>query len=120
MLNILASLIFTASSVLAETDVLSLESATFRPSPVITFGYVMQVIISLLVVLGLVYLSGKYLLPRMQLTNAGKNLQVVERIMLEPQTTACIIKLKDKAWLITISNKNVTLIDRVDPSSLEG
>jgi flagellar biogenesis protein FliO len=90
------------------------EALTLQTTPIITFGYVMQVIISLLVILAFIFFAAKYLLPKLKVASIGKLIQVVDRVYLEPQVTAYIIKIKKSAWLVAVSNKNIVKIDRVD------
>ncbi|MBU0572886.1 MAG: hypothetical protein ABIJ26_02815 [Candidatus Margulisiibacteriota bacterium] len=94
----------------------SAASKTFEPlslqtAPIITFGYVMQVIFSLIIVLGLIYLASKYLLPRLQVTPKGKFMEVLERIGLEPHVTAYLLKARGKEYLVVVSNKDIVKLD---------
>jgi len=86
-------------------------------SPLVTIGYVFQLIISLAIVIGLIYFSAKYLFPRLQLPSQGKFIQILDRIGLEPQVSAYIISANDKSYLIVVSNKGVTLIDKLESGS---
>ncbi len=86
-------------------------------SRLITIGYIFQLIISLAVVIGLIYFSAKYLFPKLQLPSQGKLIQIVDRIGLEPQVCAYIISAYDKSYLIVVSNKSVTLIDKLESGS---
>ncbi len=88
------------------------EGTTFSPG--ITVGYVMQVFISLLIILGLIYIIAKYLLPRLQISAKGKLIQVIDRIGLEPQVSAYIIKVQEKAWLVLVSNKQIAPLGQVE------
>jgi flagellar biogenesis protein FliO len=90
------------------------EALTLQTSPIITFGYVMQVIFSLAVIVAFIYIIGRFILPKLKITPAGKLIQVVDRAFLEPQVSAWILKVGKKAWLIVISNKQVTKIDEVE------
>lgn len=89
------------------------EALALERTPVITFGYIMQVFISLLVVLAFIYLIAKYLLPRLKVTAGGKLIKIIDRIYLEPQVSAYILKVGKKAWFIVTSNKTVERIDEV-------
>ncbi len=86
-------------------------------SHLITIGYIFQLIISLAVVIGLIYFSAKYLFPKLQLSSQGKVIQVQDRIGLEPQVSAYIISAYDRSYLIVVSNKGVTLIDKLESQS---
>lgn len=90
------------------------EAFYFQSAPIMTFGYVMQVIISLLVVLGFIWLSAKYLLPKLKVSDSGKLIKILDRAYLEPQVTAFLLRVGDKAWLVGISNKNIALIDKIE------
>lgn len=88
------------------------EALALQKSPIVTFGYIMQIIISLLIVLGLIYLTAKYILPKLQVTSQGKNIQIIDRVGLEPQVTAYTLKVGGYNYLIVVSSKNSTLIDK--------
>lgn len=94
------------------------EALVLEHTPIITFGYLMQVLISLLVVLAFIYLIAKYLLPRLKISATGKIIKVVDRIYLEPQVSAYILKIGKSAWLIVTSNKQVTRIDKIGEEDL--
>ena len=93
----------------------TLEAPSLPSSPLVTVGYVMQLFFSLAIIAGLIYLSAKYLLPKLQPKTRGRLLEVADRLVLEPQVTAYVLKAKSKAWLIVVSSKHVARID-----SLEG
>ena len=82
-----------------------------------TIGYVFQLILSLAIVIGIIYFSAKYLFPKLQLPSQGKLIQVVDRIGLEPQVSAYIISVHEKSYLIVVSQKGVTLIDKLESGS---
>lgn len=84
------------------------------PTPLITFGYIMQLIFSLLVVVGFIFIVAKYVLPKIKTSTKGNFISVVDRVVLEPQVSSYILKVRDAAWLIVVSNKNVTKIDKLE------
>lgn len=86
-------------------------------SPLVTIGYIFQLILSLAIVIGLIYFSAKYLFPKLQLPSQGKLIQIVDRIGLEPQVSAYIISANEKSYLIVVSQKCVTLIDKLESGS---
>ena len=86
-------------------------------SPLITIGYIFQLIISLAIVIGLIFFSAKYLFPKLQLPSQGKSIQIIDRIGLEPQVSAYVISANNKQYLIAVSNKSVTLIDKLESGS---
>jgi flagellar biogenesis protein FliO len=90
------------------------EALTLQTSPIITFGYVMQIIFSLAVIVAFIYVIGRFVLPKLKITPTGKIIQVVDRAFLEPQVSAWILKVGKKAWLVVISNKQVAKIDEVE------
>lgn len=92
---------------------LTYEALSLNKTPIVTFGYIVQVTISLLVVLGLIYLTSRYLLPRLQVNPKGKLLEVLDRVGLEPQVTAYVLKFKKNLYVVGVSNKNVSLIDKL-------
>ncbi len=85
--------------------------------PLFTLGYILQLIVSLAVVIGLIYFSAKYLFPKLQIPSQGRSIQVLDRIGIEPQVSAYIISAQDKAYFIIVSNKGVTLIDKLESRS---
>ena len=89
------------------------EALVFKSSPIITFGYIIQIFFSLLIILALLYVGSRYILPKIKTANSGKYIQLLDRVYLEPQVSAHIIKVGPEAWLIGISNKNITKIDKV-------
>ena len=80
-------------------------------SPVVTFGYLVQVSLSLAIVLGLIYLTSKYLLPKLQANLTSKMISVKDRLTLEPQVSIYIVKVGSKNYVLASSNKTVTLLD---------
>jgi flagellar biogenesis protein FliO len=94
------------------------EALALQRTPIITFGYVMQVVISLLVVLAFIYFAARYLLPRLKMTPAGKLIKVVDRVYLEPQVTAYILRVGKSAWLLVSSNKQIARIDKIEEEDI--
>ncbi|MFH1683248.1 MAG: flagellar biosynthetic protein FliO [Candidatus Margulisiibacteriota bacterium] len=94
------------------------EAITLQRTPIITFGYVIQVFFSLLIVLALIYLIAKYVLPRFKLSSTGKLIKVRDRVYLEPQVSAYLLQVGKNTWLVVASNKQVTRIDKIDEESL--
>lgn len=90
------------------------EALVLQTSPIITFGYVIQVIVSLLIVIGLIYLSARFLLPKLKFGGTGRLIKLVDRVYLEPNVAAYVLKIGKAAWLVMSSNKNITKIDRID------
>jgi flagellar biogenesis protein FliO len=89
------------------------EALALQASPIVTVGYLMQVLFSLAVVLGLIYVIAKFLLPKLRVATIGRVISVVDRVMLEPQVTAYILKVGKKAWLVVASNKAVHSVAEV-------
>jgi len=89
------------------------EVLTVGRSPLVTVGYIFQLILSLAIVIGLIFISAKYLLPRLSLPSQGKLIQILDRTGLEPQVSAYIISAYGKSYLIVVSNKSVALIDKI-------
>ena len=81
---------FAITSLSALTEEAQLQTR----SGVVTFGYVMQVFFSLLIVFGLIYLTAKYILPKFQVKGQGRLIEIADRIGLEPQVTAYILKVR--------------------------
>lgn len=93
------------------------EALPIERSPVITMPYLVQLFFSLVIVFGLIYLTAKYVLPKLQVTAAkGRSIEVVDRVGLEPQVSAYIIKAGKKSYLLAVSSKNVQLISEIEES----
>ena len=97
---------------------MTFEALALQRTPIITFGYILQVFFSLLVVLALIVLSAKYVLPRLRTQATGKLIKVLDRVYLEPQVTAYVLKAGKNAWLIVTSSKQVARIDKIEEESL--
>ena len=97
--------------------ILSPEAAVIVRSPLITVGYIFQLIVSLSIVIGLILFSTKYILPKIQLPSHGKMLGIVDRIGLEPQVSVYIISYMENQYLLAVSIKNVTLIEKLESGS---
>ena len=93
------------------------EALAVGRTPLITVGYLLQLILSLVIVIGLIYFSAKYILPRIQLPSQGRSIEIVDRIGLEPQLSAYIIKAQGKSYLIVAGAKGVSLIDKLESGS---
>jgi len=93
---------------------MTVEPLVLQSSPIITVGYVMQVILSLGVVLAIIFAIAKYVLPKFKISTQGKIIEVVDRILLEPQISAYILKVGKKKWLLAASNKNIAKIGEVE------
>ena len=94
------------------------EALTLHSSPIITVGYVMQVLISLGIVIALIYILARFVMPRLKMTAPGRLIQVLDRVFLEPQVTAYILKVGKSAWLVVTSNKQIAKIDKIEESNL--
>lgn len=92
----------------------TLESLKLTHTPIVTFSYIMQILFSLLVVLGIFYVASRYVLPKLQFKNKGTELELEDRLGLEPQVSAYVIKRKNKRWLIAVSSKNITVVDKLE------
>jgi len=83
-------------------------------SAAVSIGYVVQLFFSLVVVLGFLYLTAKYLLPKIKTSNKSEHIAIADRLVVEPQVTLYIVKAAKKSWLISVSNKAVTVIDKFE------
>ncbi len=93
----------------------TMESAAMQSSPpVISFGYIIQLVFSLGVVIGAIFLTTKYVLPRFTPGTSGNYINVVDRVVLEPQVTSYILNVEKKFYVVVVSNKTATLIDKLD------
>jgi flagellar biogenesis protein FliO len=95
----------------------SLEPLSFSQTPVVTFGYIMQVFFSLLIVLGLIYIASRYLLPKLQTQSRSSIIQIEDRVGVEPQVALYVVRAEGGRWLVAVSNKNITVIDKLKPPS---
>lgn len=86
------------------------EALVLRSSPIVTAGYVMHLVVSLAVVVGLIYIIARFVLPKMKAAGSGRVIQVVDRVLIEPQVAAYILKIGSKSWLVASSNKNIAKI----------
>jgi hypothetical protein len=93
------------------------EALVLQQSPIVTFGYVIQVVFSLALVLALIYFSAKMLLPRLRGPVKGGLVQVTDRVYLEPQVAAYVLKAGRRSWLIVTSSKNVEKIAELEAES---
>jgi len=85
------------------------EAPTLGTTPLVTFGYLVQVFFSLLIVFGLIYLTARYILPRFQISAKGRIIQVVDRVGLEPQVSAYILKVGQTSYLAVVSAKGLAI-----------
>jgi flagellar biogenesis protein FliO len=97
---------------------MTFEALALQRTPIISFGYIVQVVFSLVFVLALIVLSAKFLLPRLKTNAAGKLIKVLDRLYLEPQVTAYLLKVGRASWLIVTSSKQVARIDKIEDESL--
>jgi len=89
-------------------------SAVSGSSSIISFGYIVQLIFSLLVVFGFIYLAAKYVFPKFQSGTKGKFIEIIDRLTIEPQVSSYIIKAGKSSWLIIVSGKTVAKIDKLE------
>jgi len=68
--------------------------------------------------MGLIYLTAKYILPKIQPASKSKYIELFDKIVVEPQVTLYIVKCFGKSWLISVSNKQVSLIDKIEEDLL--
>jgi len=90
------------------------EALVLQKTPIVTFGYIIQVALSLAIVLALIYICAKYLLPRLKLTPKGNTFEVTDRMGLEPQVTLYRIKSNKTEYVVAVSSKNVALLDKIE------
>jgi flagellar biogenesis protein FliO len=90
------------------------EALVLQKTPIVTFGYIVQVALSLAIVVALIYLCAKYLLPRLKITPKGLNFEVTDRMGLEPQVTLYRVKSGNREYLIGVSSKSIALIDKFE------
>ncbi|GEM_PF-3331518 len=83
-------------------------------SAAVSIGYVIQLLFSLLVVLGFLYVTAKYLLPKLKTSSKSEHMELFDRLVVEPQVTLYIVKAAGRSWLVSISNKTVTVIDKFE------
>jgi len=93
------------------------EAVPVRGGAIITMGYLVQLLFSLLIVFGLIYLTAKYVLPKLNIASRGKMIEVLDRVGLEPGVAAYVIKAGGRSFLVAASNKNVQLLSEIDESA---
>ncbi|MFC1560087.1 hypothetical protein ACFLZ2_03040 [Candidatus Margulisiibacteriota bacterium] len=103
-----------ANASFAQTEMISPEALTLKSSPIITVSYLFQLFISLLIVFGLMYMVTKYVIPKIKVTTQSKHIQVIDKVGLEPQVAAYILKVKDSSWLVVVSNKNASVVSKLE------
>lgn len=92
----------------------SLENISLSNGSVMGPGYIMQVIFSLAIVIGFAYITLKYVLPKLKTSSIGRYIKVIDRVFLEPQVTAYMLEAKGKSYLVVISQKKATLLDKYE------
>jgi flagellar biogenesis protein FliO len=97
---------------------------TYSPylaSPVIGIKYMVRLIFSLFVVIGLIVLAGRFLLPKLAPYRTGGGLiKVLERLSLEMQVAVYVLQLGDTVYLVGVGgNKQVVLLGTVDAKGLD-
>ncbi len=92
----------------------SLEAVSLSTGPVFSLAYIMQILFSLLVVIGFAFIALKYVLPKLKVSSIGKYIKVVDRAFLEPQVTAYMLEAKGKSYLVVAGHKKITLIDKYE------
>ena len=112
--SILFSVILLPRAVFALSNQLSPEAPSLKTTPIITTGYLFQLFVSLAIVFGLMYLVSKYVLPKIKVTTSGRHIQVIDRVGLEPQVTAYVLKVQNNSWLIVSSHKNVSVVSKLE------
>jgi len=90
------------------------ETLTVGRSPLVTAGYIFQLIISLAIVIGFIFFVARYLLPKLQLPSQSSIIQIKDRVGIEPQVSAYVISAYGKSYLVVVSNKSVALIDKIE------
>ena len=66
------------------------------------------------VVFGFIYLTAKYLLPKIQPGTKGKYIEVIDKVVIEPSVTAYIIKAANIRHLVIVSGKSATVLGKVE------
>jgi flagellar biogenesis protein FliO len=78
----------------------------------------MQVFFSLLIVLAIIYVVGRFVLPRLKTGATGRLIKILDRVYLEPNISAYILKVGKSAWLVAVSRQNIVRIDKIDEESI--
>lgn len=94
------------------------ETLVLQTSPLVTLGYFIQLLFSLGVVVGIIFLIGRFLLPKLKVGGNGLYLTVLDRLPLEPQVTAYLLATGEKCWLVVSSNKQVTRVAELKKGEL--
>lgn len=96
---------------------MTLEALPLQHTPIITFGYIMQLFISLLIVMALIYITARFVLPKLKTTSTGNIIKILDRVYLEPQVSAYVLKAGKDSWLIVTSSKQIARIDKIEVES---
>ena len=93
---------------------MTVEAIALKASPIITFGYIMQVFFSLAIVLLFIYVTTKFLLPKFKFTNSGKYINIIDRVYLEPNVSLYVVQVGAKKWLLGVGQKSISRIEKLD------
>ncbi len=92
----------------------SAEAYSQSGSSAVSFGYIIQLVFSLAVVFGFIYLAAKYFLPKLQPGIKGKYLEVTDKLVIEPSVTAYILKTGKSQHTVIIAGRTATVLGKVE------
>ncbi|MDR1996925.1 MAG: hypothetical protein LBQ83_01175 [Candidatus Margulisbacteria bacterium] len=103
-------LLLLFSAVQAET------ALPYASSSGLYFSYILKSVLLILLLLVFMFYWYRYLLPKMQgQGEAGRNLFLKERLVVEPGTTAYVLEIKGAYRLLVVSNKQTACYDLSGP-----
>jgi flagellar biogenesis protein FliO len=109
-----ALLLLAKAFAFADESIVSSAELGLKTSPVISFGYVIQLIFSLLIVIGILYAGARFILPRFNLVGEKGLINILDRKFMDAQSTAYILAVGKKKWLIVIAKGQVARIDALE------
>lgn len=80
---------------------------------------IFKVIIALITVLGLFYLTVKFLKTKRDVFQKSREMEVLERCYLTNEKVLYLVKIIDKAWLVSTTKDKTEFIEEVDLSKID-
>ena len=62
-------------------------------------------------------MTGRYVLPKFKVGGGTGLIKVLDRNVLEPQVTAYVLQVEGKKYFVVVTNKQATLVDRLEDKS---
>lgn len=78
----------------------------------VTFFWIVLIIL-------LAYFGTKWYAKKAQINSQGKNIRVIERVVIAQDKYLVLIEINDKVQLLGVTNKEINVIDTFEPSLLK-